>query len=641
LGRDYKPRRPGDPVLPVKLLSKRSFTTADRTLRFPRSLRCIMDATVSPIKRRACVACTAAKAKCTPHAVSLCQRCARLGKSCTYLDLPQTKRKHKAAPSRMEMLEKKVDQLTSQLTALTRQNGQSSPGTSKASNLPTNESSSSRDPDPASTDIVALLDAAQDPSHGPDPPTTSVLEGQPSIVDQGLLSEAEAELLIKTFQLEFVPKFPFVLLTHGETAARLRNREPFLFLCIVAATMGSAHPLRKVVAEEIMKHVTLRIVARSERKLELLRGLLVHSAWYSYPGERYHPRLLLLIQLCGSILYDLSLHKKTRLNSDEQRALLGTYWLSAGLCGTLGRPITMKHDGRTDECLKGIATTEHLSDRWIAPFIHLQSFLATIDEVYASIQASGGQSLVKIARGTLQRQFDSVRACVESDISDFPSSTENAIRTEIKYAEVRLEELSLREELWMGHRADAARTTMLMGMIQRSKELIHMIRHLSVSEIAQITIPTSAHLCAAVGYIPTAVLTLLNLITGQADSAMEVQVQAVIDAADYSNIVTELANSLETKFEGMSAAEKETDIVGSLCSKMRLLAHSYPYQIRAIVGTAPRQNARQDMSMMAVNGNEVAMTPQAWPSISGDLGDMFPVDDTQWESLLSDFTGFS
>jgi hypothetical protein len=228
------------------------------------------------------------------------------------------------------MLEKKVDQLTSQLTALTRQNGQSSPGISKASNLLTNELSSSGDHDPASTDIVALLGAAQDPSHGPDPPTTSGLEGQPSIVDQGLLSEAEAELLVKTFLLDFVPKFPFVLLAHGETAARLRNREPFLFLCIVAATMGSAHPLRKVVAEEIMNHVTRRIVARSERNLELLRGLLVHSAWYSYPGERNHPRLLLLIQFCGSLLYDLSLHKKTRLNSDEQRALLGTYWLSAG-----------------------------------------------------------------------------------------------------------------------------------------------------------------------------------------------------------------------------------------------------------------------------------------------------------------------
>ncbi|KAJ5686257.1 hypothetical protein N7536_008876 [Penicillium majusculum] len=598
-----------------------------------------MNATISTVKRRACVACTTAKAKCTPQAINLCQRCARLGKSCTYLDLPQTKRKHRAAPSRVEVLEKKVDQLTSQLAALTRQNGRSSPGTS---NPLTNSLGSSRDPELDSTNIAVLLEVAQDPSHGLDPPTSSILEGQPSIVDQGLLSEAEAERLVTTFQTDLVSMFPFVLIANGETAARLRDREPFLFLCIVAATMGSAHPLRKIVAEEIMKHVTLRVVARSERNLELLRGLLVHIAWYSYPAERYHPQLLLLIQLCVSILYDLGLHRKSSLNLDEQRALLGTYWLSVGLCGTLGRPIVMKHDGRIDGCIESIASTEHLSDRWIAPFIYLQSFLATVDEVYASMQSSGGRVLVQVTCGSLQRKFDSVRAYVEKDISSCPSSTENAIRTEIKYVEMRLEELSLRGELWITEPASAFRTTMLMGVIQRSKELIHMVRNLPVSEISQMTISTSARICAAVGYMPTAVLTLLNLITSPTDSSMEAQVQAVVDAAEYPSVVIELANALETRCEGMSAADKETDIVGSICSKMRLLARCYPYQIRAIVGSAPSQDVSQDTSI-AVHTNEVAVTPQIWPdgSTYGDLGDMFPVDDIQWDSLLSDFTGFS
>ena len=71
----------------------------NRSLRFLSGILCdIMNPTISTVKRRACVACTTAKAKCTPQAVNLCQRCARLGKSCTYLDLPQTKRKRKAAP---------------------------------------------------------------------------------------------------------------------------------------------------------------------------------------------------------------------------------------------------------------------------------------------------------------------------------------------------------------------------------------------------------------------------------------------------------------------------------------------------------------------------------------------------------------
>lgn len=222
-------------------------------------------------------------------------------------------------------LEDKVDQLVSQIAVLTKQNQQLSPENSNPSIA---NSDSAQDAGLDSTGIALLLEAANDPSHGHDPPTGSILASEPSIVDRGLLSEAEAEVLVEKFRSDFVPKYPFVVIAHNETAARLNNREPFLFLCIVGVTIGSAHPLRKTVAEEIMKHVTLRIVARSERNLELLRGLLIYTTWYSYPAQRNHPQLLLFIQFCVSMLYDLGIQMRPRLNSDEQRALLGTYWLS-------------------------------------------------------------------------------------------------------------------------------------------------------------------------------------------------------------------------------------------------------------------------------------------------------------------------
>ncbi|KAJ5785028.1 transcriptional regulator family: Fungal Specific TF [Penicillium pulvis] len=596
-----------------------------------------MDAPV-PVKRRACVACTVAKAKCTPQTTNLCQRCGRLGKSCTYLDLPQTKRKHKVAPRRVEALEQRVDQLMSQLAALTQQSMKTP---SDHLNPPTNDSASTHDPELDSVDTDALIDAAQDPSHGPDPPTTSAMEGQPSIVDRGLLSEAEGERLVTSFKCDFVNKFPFVLLQPGETADSLRRTQPFLFLCVVAATMGSVVPLRRIVADEIMKHVTLRIVARSERNLELLRGLLVHSAWYSYPAERHHPRLLLLIQFCVSISHDLGLHKKANLTSDEQRALLGTYWLSSSLCGTLGRPTNMKRNIRIDECIRSLASTEHLSDRLVANFIHLQSFLATVDDVYASIQASGGIVQVQVMQGSLQRQLNDVKASVEQSRSNSLLLTESTIRIELKFMEVRLEEISLREELWIMEPANAVRINMLMNLVQRSKELIYTIRTLLMSGIGQMTITTHGRLCTAVGYIPTAVFILLNLITSSIESATEAQAQAVVDMADYPNLITELANTLDTRFEGMSAAEKDADVVGSLCSKMRQLARAYPYQVRFIIGHALSQDVRQDASMMEVSPDNIAMTPQVWPSIYGDLDGLFSIDEIQWDSLLSNFTGIT
>ncbi|PYH74337.1 uncharacterized protein BO88DRAFT_430921 [Aspergillus vadensis CBS 113365] len=634
-----------------------------------------MSSPISAIKRRACVACTTAKAKCTPQSANLCQRCARLGKSCTYLDLPQTKRKQrqKAAPSRVELLEKKVDQLLSQLATLTQQqNGQTlSPDTSTNDSLPTNSNtnlpSSSHDSSsqgtPTDTDIAALLDAAKDPSHGPDPPTSSVLAGQPSLVDRGLLSPAEAERMLTVFKADFAAKFPFVLIPHGETADRLRVREPFLFLCVVAATMGSAHPLRKIVAEEIMNHVTSRIVARSERNLELLRGLLVHCAWYTYPAEKYHPRLLLLIQLCVAIVHDLGLHRRGRLGVDEQRALLGTYWLSVGFYGTLGRPITMKRDGQIDECIKSLASsttiTEYPSDRWIALFINLQSFMATMDEVYASMPPTGGSALVQITRGSLQRQFDSLRTSIEKDLPSCPPSTATALTTELKYTEMRLEDPSLREDLWTTDPATTIRTTMLMTLIRRSKELIQTVTDLPVSEIPQLTVITNARICAAVGYIPTAVLALLNLITSSSSTPNQDQnqIQSIITTADYPTLVTSLATALETKLQHeqgkrmLSATDKEMDVVGSLCSKMRLLARCYPYQVRAVVGNDATRRDNMSLStatsmdhQLDVSRDDGEVVPQDWMpddnnnSIYGDVEGIFNVDDIQWDALLRDFT---
>ncbi|PWY76701.1 hypothetical protein BO83DRAFT_436201 [Aspergillus eucalypticola CBS 122712] len=602
-----------------------------------------MSSPISAIKRRACVACTTAKAKCTPQAANLCQRCARLGKSCTYLDLPQTKRKQrqKAAPSRVELLEKKVDQLLSQLATLTQQqqNGQTlPPDTSTNDSLPnsninrdlhTSSHDSSSQGNSTDTDIAALLDAAKDPSHGPNPPTSSVLAGQPSLVDRGLLSPAEAERMLTVFKADFAAKFPFVLIPHGQTADQLRVREPFLFLCVVAATMGSAHPLRKIVADEIMNHVTSRIVARSERNLELLRGLLVHCAWYMYPAEKYHPRLLLLIQLCVTIVHDLKLHRRGGLGADEQRALLGTYWLSVGFYGTLGRPVTMKHDSRIDECLKSLAsssTTEYTSDRWIAPFIHLQSIMATMDEVYASMQASGGSALVQVTRGSLQRQFDNLRTSIERDLPSCPPFIATALTTELKYTEMRLDDPSLREDLWTTDPATTIiRTTMLMILIQRSKELIQMVTNLPVSEIPQLTVITNARICAAVGYIPTAVLALLNIIRSTSSSSSSTpnqdQIQTIITTADYPTLVTSLATALETKLQHeqgkpmLSAADKEMDVLDVNRGE--------------VDGDGDGEMVSQDWMPDSIDGN----------SIYGDLeGTMFNVDDVQWDALLRDFT---
>ncbi|KAK3379093.1 hypothetical protein B0T24DRAFT_610694 [Lasiosphaeria ovina] len=74
------------------------------------------------LKRRACVACTTAKAKCSPHATShpICDRCHRLGKHCVFLHLPKRRRRPQSArveyptgqASNVQALENKLDSLS-------------------------------------------------------------------------------------------------------------------------------------------------------------------------------------------------------------------------------------------------------------------------------------------------------------------------------------------------------------------------------------------------------------------------------------------------------------------------------------------------------------------------------------------------
>lgn len=218
------------------------------------------------------------------------------------------------------MLERKVEQLMGQIAQVTSDTAKDNAIQSK--DAPETSPDGENDPLEAMNTISA--------AHGADPPTVSVSGRQPSIVDRGLLNQAEAERLVSKFRLEFGKTFPFVVIGAGETAASLVEKQPFLFMCIAAATLSSAHPARRVVCGDIVKQVSLRVVEHSERNLELLRGIMISCAWYSYPSLKGHPQLLLYVQLCVTIVHDLGLHVKQGLTTDEQRALLGTYWLSVG-----------------------------------------------------------------------------------------------------------------------------------------------------------------------------------------------------------------------------------------------------------------------------------------------------------------------
>jgi len=291
---------------------------------------------ISPLKRRACVACTTAKAKCAPHSAShsICERCHRLGKHCVFLHLPERRRPQSTrlvSPTGkvshdVKALENKLDALSAEIAALKQQNNESSSTPQSGASITPGSDANIADSEP----ILRY------PLH----------YGQADIIDRGWITMDEAEHLVAVFKQNFIPRFPFVTLGPSETAVHLRKNSPFLFLCIVAIPLYTNPPLQRKLGEEVRRQLSLRLLFNAERSMDLLRGLLVHSAWYQYFAHQGHGQLFMLSQLCVTVAYDLGLPeghlgKVTVSDDNGKRAVLGVFWLSVTYVHDIS-PITIQ-----------------------------------------------------------------------------------------------------------------------------------------------------------------------------------------------------------------------------------------------------------------------------------------------------------
>ncbi|EHK44089.1 hypothetical protein TRIATDRAFT_174663, partial [Trichoderma atroviride IMI 206040] len=532
------------------------------------------------VKRRACVTCTNAKCKCSPQSDNLCQRCARLGKQCVYLDLPERKRKRRSDED----------------------------GNGATQHAPTSSSTDGLTPstgDLTIPDDPEMLGPDSEGYHGREPPTTSVLEGLPDIVDRGFLSMSEAENLVSQFKSRFVWTFPFVVLDPAQTVADLRKGEPLLFLAVVAATIASAHPIRKLLADEIMQHVTSRVVASSERNLGLVRALLVLCAWYRYPAQKGNVQLVLLITMCATMVHDLGLHRlKAELTMDQQRALLGTYLVSSSLPRVMNRPSGMANSNKIEECCNNMAaSTEYPSDRYIRPFIVTQSFINTIDVNYGELgEAAYEESLVRIMIGAKLREFESLRATLEEDLAKCP----NPLSMLLFFFQGKTYNMALGDEhacyqnrhaavpssAFEAFKVSAYRSSLLWHLVRYSKALIQAYIEIPDAELPQITVFTLTQICASLVILPRSVSFLLKLITTKQGSVRTWPVRgetldearAVVDEADFLNLVVRLYEKLRVLIVGLTPQEKGLDVAGTLCCHMNVLASWYAPRVQAILG---------------------------------------------------------
>lgn len=129
-----------------------------------------------------------------------------------------------------------------------------------------------------------LASASSSSKYGSTPPSyrspsTTGITGSTKQPLRGLdLQDPEA--ILQLYLKEVAPEFPFVAIPPNTTAYSLSRNKPFLFKSIVMVVSAQDVKAQGAMAEEIVEYLSLHVLLRSEKTLDLAQGLLVFIGWY-------------------------------------------------------------------------------------------------------------------------------------------------------------------------------------------------------------------------------------------------------------------------------------------------------------------------------------------------------------------------
>ncbi|KAF4432454.1 hypothetical protein CFRS1_v013653 [Colletotrichum fructicola] len=316
---------------------------------------------------KTCRTCAHAKIKCdrTQDSV-ICDRCLRLGKECSY------------APAR----------------------GRKPPGSRARSNKLLHVPDQSAPPPPAESP------AASSSNHSRSPPPATASSGLPrprleghDPFDAGQLTVEQGQELLDRFRTKLTPHFPFVIIPADENVNTLKQTKPALCLALMAAASHDDVRLQRALGQMFNELIAARLIEGDFTSLHILQGLLVHLAWAHFQPrpKRYTQHLHLAVSIVSDLRLDRpknvqgwNVERSERMGTaqhyveslDEQRAFLGTYYLSS--CSSIVlqklRIVTLTtYMTETADRLAEVA--EYPSDQYLPYIIRLQRVAEDIDDI--------------------------------------------------------------------------------------------------------------------------------------------------------------------------------------------------------------------------------------------------------------------
>ncbi|KAI0018841.1 hypothetical protein F4780DRAFT_495335 [Xylariomycetidae sp. FL0641] len=126
--------------------------------------------------------------------------------------------------------------------------------------------------------------------------------GEPSI--------SQAEEYFARFRTMMLPSFPVFHLPDSMTFQKLREEKPFLWICVMCVASTSTSQ-QQVLGESIRGIIGREMIAKCEKNIDLLQGILVFLAWI-HCQVFYVNFGTYLNQLAMSLVYDLGLDQNTQ-----------------------------------------------------------------------------------------------------------------------------------------------------------------------------------------------------------------------------------------------------------------------------------------------------------------------------------------
>jgi len=290
-----------------------------------------------------------------------CKLCIRARRQCIMQNLPR--RRKRKTTERVADLERKINTLTALLAS--------------------NDSAISADPSPKS---AGESTSSRHKIQGPDQTSDESQSLIAKALQRGLFDWPAACKAFDRYRKEMCIYFPFVVFPATADANVVREQQPLLFFAICTVAMATMKgPVNPELWDMLTKDLSLRIMYRGERSLELVQVLLIHITWYTRAKEMRELNFNQMVHVACAMGLDIGLGRRSHKSAQStdphrleslagRRAWLGCHYMGTNIAMSLRHPAFVRWSVYIEECLDVLSSETGTlpSDRWLCDLIRIQ-----------------------------------------------------------------------------------------------------------------------------------------------------------------------------------------------------------------------------------------------------------------------------